>query len=126
MCQEACRAIWAAYSAAYHTRYGTAPVRNAKVNRNVRDLLKRLGAEEAPAVAAYFVGINDARLINGCHSIGDLLVKAEAYRTQWATGAQLNGTTARQIEQTQANANAALAAAKNLRGKGEGGKNAFL
>lgn len=124
--QEACRAIWAAYAAAYQQRYGTAPVRNAKVNGQVRDLLKRLGAEEAPAVAAYFVGINDAYLIRNCHDLGSLLAKAEAYRTQWATGAQLNGTTARQLEQTQANINAAHAAAQNLRGKGEGKKNAFL
>lgn len=126
MRQEACRAIWAAYFSAYHGRYGTAPVRNSKVNGQVRDLLKRLGADEAPAVAAYFVGINDAYLIRNCHDIGSLLAKAESYRTQWATGSQVNGTTARQIEQTQANANAAMTAAQNLRGKGEGGKNAFL
>ncbi|MEL7937654.1 helix-turn-helix domain-containing protein [Pseudomonas delhiensis] len=124
--QEACRAIWSAYAAAYLQRYGTAPVRNSKVNGQVRDLLKRLGAEEAPAVAAYFVGINDAYLIRNCHELGSLLARAEAYRTQWATGAQVNGTTARQIEQTQANINAAQAAAQNLRGKGEGKKNAFL
>lgn len=124
--QEDCRAIWSAYAAAYHRRYGTDPVRNAKVNTQVRDLLKRLGAAEAPAVAAYFVGINDAYLIRNCHDLGSLLAKAESYRTQWATGSQVNGTTARQIEQTQANANAAMTAAQNLRGKGEGGKNAFL
>ncbi len=124
--QEDCRAIWSAYAAAYHSRYGTDPVRNAKVNTQVRDLLKRLGATEAPAVAAYFVGINDAYLIRNCHDLGSLLAKAESYRTQWVTGSQVNGTTARQIEQTQANANAAMTAAKNLRGKGEGGKNAFL
>ncbi|MDH1012006.1 hypothetical protein N5C80_25010 [Pseudomonas nicosulfuronedens] len=124
--QEDCRAIWSAYAAAYHNRYGTDPVRNAKGNTQVRDLLKRLGAAEAPAVAAYFVGINDAYLIRNCHDLGSLLAKAESYRTQWVTGSQVNGTTARQIEQTQANANAAMTAAKNLRGKGEGGKNAFL
>lgn len=122
--QQACRAIWSAYAAAYQHRYGTHPVRNSKVNGQVRDLLKRLGAEEAPAVAAYFVGINDAYLIRNCHDLGSLLAKAESYRTQWATDRQMNGTTARQLERTQANLNAAQAAAESIRE--EGRANAFL
>ena len=122
--QQACRAIWSAYAAAYQHRYGTHPVRNSKVNGQVRDLLKRLGAEEAPAVAAYFVGINDAYLIRNCHDLGSLLARAESYRTQWATDRQMNGTTARQLERTQANLNAAKEAAESIRE--EGRANAFL
>ncbi|RQJ32027.1 helix-turn-helix domain-containing protein [Pseudomonas aeruginosa] len=122
--QQACRAIWSAYAAAYQHRYGTHPVRNSKINGQVRDLLKRLGAEEAPAVAAYFVGINDAYLIRNCHDLGSLLAKAESYRTQWATDRQMNGTTARQLERTQANLNAAKEAAESIRE--EGRANAFL
>ncbi|MFW4799028.1 helix-turn-helix domain-containing protein [Pseudomonas aeruginosa] len=122
--QQACRAIWSAYAAAYQHRYGTHPVRNSKVNGQVRDLLKRLGAEEAPAVAAYFVGINDAYLIRNCHDLGSLLARAESYRTQWATDRQMNGATARQLERTQANLNAAKEAAESIRD--EGRANAFL
>lgn len=122
--QQACRAIWSAYAEAYQLRYGTHPVRNSKVNGQVRDLLKRLGAEEAPAVAAYFVGINDAYLIRNCHDLGSLLARAESYRTQWATDRQMNGATARQLERTQANLNAAKEAAESIRE--EGRVNAFL
>ncbi|HEJ1863949.1 TPA: helix-turn-helix domain-containing protein [Pseudomonas aeruginosa] len=122
--QQACRAIWSAYAAAYQHRYGTHPVRNSKVNGQVRDLLKRLGAEEAPAVAAYFVGINDAYLIRNCHDLGSLLARAESYRTQWATDRQMNGATARQLERSQANLNAAKEAAESIRE--EGRVNAFL
>ncbi len=122
--QQACRAIWSAYAAAYQLRYGTHPVRNSKVNGQVRDLLKRLGAEEAPVVAAYFVGINDAYLIRNCHDLGSLLARAESYRTQWATDRQMNGATARQLERTQANLNAAKEAAESIRE--EGRANAFL
>ncbi|MGS0735539.1 helix-turn-helix domain-containing protein [Pseudomonas sp. GG8] len=122
--QEACRNIWSAYAAAYFQRYNTEPVRNATVNGQVNNLLKRLGRDEAPAVAAFYVSINDAYLIRACHDLGSLLVKAEAYRTQWATGRQMNGTTARQLESTQANMNAAQQAKDMIR---EGGKrNAFL
>lgn len=122
--QQACRAIWSAYAAAYQHRYGIAPVRNARVNGQVRDLLKRLGADESPAVAAYFVGINDAYLIRNCHDLGSLLARAESYRTQWATDRQMNGATARQLERTQANLNAAKEAAESIRE--EGRANAFL
>lgn len=103
--QEACREIWSAYSAAYEARYQTLPIRNAKVNRNVNDLLKRLGGEAAP-VAAFYVGIEDSYLIRTCHDFGNLLSKAEAYRTQWATNLQMTGSKARQMEKTQANVSA--------------------
>jgi len=121
--QEACREIWGSYAKAYVSRYGAAPVRNAKVNRQVVDLWKRLGAEAAP-VAEFFVSINDSYLIRNCHDLGSLLTKAESYRTQWATGRQMNGRTARQLEDTQANINAAQEAARRIQDKGA--RNEFL
>ncbi len=60
-------------------------MRNEKVNAQVRQLVQRLGREEAPKVAAFYVQINDRFLIRNRHDIGSLLAKAETYRTQWAT-----------------------------------------
>ncbi|MEX6662458.1 helix-turn-helix domain-containing protein [Pseudomonas sp. W2-17] len=122
--QEACRMIWSSYATAYFARYRTEPVRNAKINTQVNDLLKRLGSVEAPHVAAYYVTINDSYLIRSCHDLGSLLAKAEAYRTQWATNTQVNGVTARQMENTQANLNAAEQAKAMILEGGQG--NAFL
>ena len=68
-------------------------------------------------VAAYFVRINDSKLVSRMHSLGDLLQNAEAYHTQWVTNRQMTGTTARQIEQTQANVSAAEQALEALRAK---------
>lgn len=117
---------WANYAMAYRKRYHAWPVWNAKTAGQVGQLIARLGIEVAHHVAAYFLTINDARLINGCHNLGDLLAKAEACHTQWVTNRQMNATTARQQEQTQANMNAAQEAADAIR-KGQGGKrNAFL
>ncbi|HBO8933753.1 TPA: helix-turn-helix domain-containing protein [Pseudomonas aeruginosa] len=82
--QEACRSVWAAYRAAYEARWSVQPVRNAKVNSQVKQLVAALGAE-APAVAAFFVGLDDKFLIDSCHEFGLLLAKAGAYRTKWAT-----------------------------------------
>lgn len=121
--QAACRAIWAAYSQAYLDRYETTPVRNQKVNSQVDGLRTRLG-HEAPAVAEFFVWINDAYLLRNCHNFGLLLANAEGFRTQWATGRQVNGATAKQLENTQANINAAQQAAANIRAGGS--TNAFL
>lgn len=115
---------WANYACAYRKRYDAWPVWNAKVGGQLGQLIARLGAESAHHVAAYYVSINDARLINDCHSLNNLLAKAEAYHTQWATGRQMNGRTARQMEDTQANINAAQEAARNILGQGE--RNAFL
>ncbi|MNJ28093.1 hypothetical protein D3C77_226190 [compost metagenome] len=117
---------WANYAMAYRKRYHAWPVWNAKTAGQVGQLISRLGIEVAHHVAAYYLTINDARLINGCHNLGDLLAKAEAYHTQWVTNRQMNATTARQQEQTQANINAAQEATDAiLNGKG-GQRNAFL
>lgn len=116
---------WANYAMAYRKRYDAWPVWNARVAGQMGQLVDRLGASVAHHVAAFFVGINDSKLINGCHSLGDLLAKAEAYHTQWSTNRQMNSTTARQMEQTQANINAAQAASDAIRDQG-GQRNAFL
>jgi hypothetical protein len=115
---------WANYAMAYRKRYQCWPVWNAVAGGILGKLVDRLGIDVAHSVAAYYLTINDARVVNDCHSLANLIAKAEAYHTQWATGRQMNGRTARQIEDTQANVNAAQEAARNIR---EGGvRNAFL
>jgi hypothetical protein len=115
---------WANYAFAYRKRYTTWPVWNAKAGGQLSQLIDRIGAEAAPQVAAYYLTINDARLINDCHSLSLLLAKAEGIHTQWVTGRQMNSRTARQLEDTQANINAAQEAASLI--KQGGNKNAFL
>jgi hypothetical protein len=117
---------WANYAMAYRKRYSAWPVWNAKVGGQLGQLIDRLGIDVAHQVAAYFVSINDSRLINGCHNLGDLLIKCEAYHTQWVTNRQMNATTARQQEQTQANMNAAQDAADAIRNSQGSKRNAFL
>ncbi|WP_444756592.1 phage replication protein [Pseudomonas sp. A014] len=108
---------WANYAMAYRNRHGAWPVWNAKAGGQIGQLVDRLGVEVAHHVAAYFVRINDSKLVNRMHSLGDLLQNAEAYHTQWVTNRQMTGTAARQIEQTQANYSAAEQALEALRAK---------
>jgi len=115
---------WANYAFAYRKRYSVWPKWNAKAAGQISQLVDRLGADEAHQVAAFYVTVNDARLVNDCHNLNNLLAKCEAFHTQWATGRQMNATTARQIEATQANINAAQQAAERILARGLGGDNA--
>lgn len=114
--QQACRDTWTAYEQAYQQRYGTTPVRNAKVNTAVAQIVKRLGAMEAPQVAGWFVAcVNEAFVVKRCHAVGDLLAQCEAYRTQWAAGITMTNTAARQADKTAANHSVVPGAADKAR-----------
>ncbi|WP_434606821.1 helix-turn-helix domain-containing protein [Pseudomonas sp. Z1-24] len=117
---------WANYAMAYRKRYDAWPVWNAKVAGQVGKLVDRLGADVAHHVAAYFLTIDDSRLINGCHGIGDLLTKAEAYHTQWMTNRRMNLTTAQQIERKQANLAAGQDAARRIMDRERRKANEFM
>lgn len=122
--KEANAKTWKAYADSYFNRYGAEPVRNAKANKMISDIVKRLGADEAPHVAFYYVTINDSFYLRTLHDLGNLLAKCESIRTQWATGTQMTGATARQLENTQSNISAADEAIRMMR---EGGiQNAFI
>ena len=95
-------AIWAAYSAAYFNRYGAEPVRNAKINGQLAQIIDRLGADEAPHVAACYVGSSNAFYVARRHSVDCLLRDCESLRTEWATGTRMSATEARQMDQHEA------------------------
>jgi hypothetical protein len=94
-------AIWSAYADAYLHRYRAEPVRNAKVNGQLANLLNRLGAEEAPQVAAFFVGHNNRYYVQKMHSVDCLLADAEKLRTEWATGRRVTAAAAQEADRLQ-------------------------
>jgi hypothetical protein len=94
--QQACRRTWQAYGRAYQDRYGTPPIRNARVNSQIRQFVRRLPLDEAPAVAAFYLGHAGAFYVRRMHDFGALLTDAEKLRTEWATGRQMTQTRARQ------------------------------
>ncbi len=95
--------IWRAYSDSYFARYGTEPVRNAKVNGQVAQLAKRLGSE-APDVVRFFLQHNKSYYVSKAHEIGACLSDAEALRTQWATDTKITNRQAKQADDMAANA----------------------
>ena len=96
---------WAAYSGAYQDRYGTAPVRNVRVNGQIAQFCKRVPADEAPHIAAFYVRHNAAFYITKGHAVGQMLADAEKLRTEWATNRTITTTQAQQADRTQANGN---------------------
>ena len=120
--QTACRETWAAYSFAFEQRYGVKPVRNAPVNANVKALVKRLGHEEAPLVAAWYVSnVNEAFVVKNSHGMGVLVNQAEGYRTQWARGQAVTATAAQAADKSSANFDAIEEAKRLMRRSKEGG-----
>lgn len=100
--QADCRETWLAYAAAYLERYQTKPIRNAKVNSAIKGFVQRIGREEAPLVAAFYVSHNDRGYVQSCHDTGLMLKGAEKLRTEWATNRKVTSITARQTERAGA------------------------
>lgn len=116
--QQACKQVWQQYSDAYYQRYNVEPVRNAKVNGQVKSFVKRIGYDNAPHVAAHFVSSNAAYYVSRGHSIDCLLSDAEKLHTEWATGKSITQTRARQIDKSESNKNAVSEAIQILKDRG--------
>ena len=99
--QANCKSVWQEYSLAYEQRYGTTPVRNAKINSAVKAFCQRIPACEAPQVAAWWVGHNGHRYGAGGHVFGLLLQDAEKIRTEWATNTKITNGQARIADRTE-------------------------
>lgn len=78
--------IWIAYATAYRERYGIDPVRNAKVNAQLKSLRERLGNDEAAEVAAFYLTHNKPAYVASSHSVDFLLKDCSGLRTEWKTG----------------------------------------
>ena len=98
--------IWDAYATAYRERYGVGPTRNARVNGQVAHFAKRVPAEDAPKVAAFYVRSNRQFYVAAKHPIAFLLRDAESLRTEFLTGSHGTETEARRTDKTQALGNA--------------------
>jgi flagellar motor switch protein FliM len=96
--QNLAKATWEAYRSAFASRWGADPVRNARINSQVKQVVAALGAN-APDVAAYFVSHNDRFYVAKRHPVGCLLKDAEGLHTQWYTGVKSTALEAKSAEQ---------------------------
>lgn len=98
--------VWACYASAYEEKYGATPVRNAQVNGQLAQLVARLGADDAPQVAGWFLGHRNGLYVAAMHPTNLLLRDCEKLRTEWATGRQVTRAQAQLVDKTQTNLNA--------------------
>jgi hypothetical protein len=89
---------WNSYREAYQNRYGVPPVRNGSVNSILANFVKRLGAEEAPLVAEFYLSHPEPFYVKNMHPVGLMLKDAEKLRTEWATKRKMTGSIARNSE----------------------------
>ena len=101
--------VWASYAEAYERRYHVPPVRNKQVNSMLKTFTERVPAEEAPAIAAHYVGNPSQLYVASGHAVNLLLRDAEKLRTEWITGRRITQTQARTGDQTAANPFARMA-----------------
>lgn len=101
--QKACATTWSAYSSAYELRYGAPPLRNVQASSKLKQFVLRIGHQESPDVARFFVDrISDPFVLRSYHGVGLLLQNAEAYHTQWVTNrTHVEPTTAHQARQEE-------------------------
>lgn len=96
---------WRAYSQAYFNRYGVEPVWNAKVGGHFASLIRRVGAVEAPGVAAHFLLSQRSQYVVAKHPASLLDRDAESLRTEWATRTHGTESEARSGDRTAGRGN---------------------
>lgn len=96
---------WTAYEKAFWNRYGFMPVRNAKVNAQCMEIVKRLGDEARPVIDFYLT-LNDPQYVRLNHPIGLLAMSAESVHAMWKRGRMTTTTEARAMENASTNMNA--------------------
>ncbi len=93
-------ATWIAYSDAYERRYGIKPVRNANVSGKLVQFVARIGEQESPLVAEFYLTHNDPWYVKSMHPVGLLLQNCEKLRTEWATGRKMTTLESKSAETT--------------------------
>ena len=115
-------ATWKAYATAYRDRYGVLPAANAKTRGQAANLVRMVGADLAPSLAAYYLTHNGGFFVQCRHDFGLLLKSYQQILTDMQRGEQMTQTKARQTENTQSNLETAkrvLAARAARRQQGE-------
>ena len=97
---EGNRRVWDAYREAYQKRYQIEPIRNATVNTQVSNLVKKIGVEDAVKVVQFYLTHNDNFFVKNTHTFGFCLSSAETLRTQMLKGKAITGTAARNFEKS--------------------------
>lgn len=90
--------VWAAYEQAMLARHGIQPKRNKTTNNQAKQLVERLGVDDAIAVVQFYVAHNNAYYVRNVHPFGICLKDAEALFGQMEKGETLTQRAAQKLE----------------------------
>lgn len=96
-------ATWRAYANAFIAKHKVAPKWNRAIGGMVAQVVARLGADDAPRVAEFYVTMNNAFYTQRMHPVTLLLRDCESIYAQFCTGRAMTSTRARQIDRQEAN-----------------------
>ena len=91
---------WKTYSEWYEKRYKVQPVRNQKVNSQLKQFCERVGYEEAPKIIAFYLLQNDYWYVKQMHTIGIALSEAEKLVAGYRRGSLTTKREAEYIDKT--------------------------
>jgi len=73
-------ATWAAYAIAFKAAYKQWPIYNAVMGSQLSKMIDRIGAEDSPVTARYYVeSVTTPSIVNNCHPVSSMLSMCEAY-----------------------------------------------
>ena len=89
-------AVWEAYAFAFEQRYASSPVRNAKINGQLSQLVAQIGAEDAPHVARWYLANGDRWYVTRMHPVGQMVADCQKLRAEWLRGRPVTDGDARE------------------------------
>ena len=87
-----------AYSKAYERRWEVPPTWDKQANSCMAAFVEKVGSDDAPGIAAFYVGHNRQDYVRAKHDVTLLVRDARGLRTEWQTGRKVTDTEARQAD----------------------------
>lgn len=105
---------WESYFSSFEVRYKTYPQRNAIVNNQIKQIVRRVGSEDAPVLMEFYLSLSDAFYMRVMHSVGQCLKDAETLAARMRGARKVSDKEAVKKESLQ---DTARSSAEYLKGK---------
>lgn len=82
-------------------KYGVSPIRNAQVNAICKQIVERVGIEDAPDLVAFYLSHDNKFYLSKCHQLKFCLSDAEKLYTEMKKGIKMTRGTIEAVESKQ-------------------------
>ena len=102
--QPANKDTWHEYCRAFHRRYTVKPIPGVRNNSMIKQLVTRVGHENAVKLVVFYLSQGDAFYKTNCHNLGLLVKDCETLMVKMQTGKRMTYRQAKKEEDSEANA----------------------